>query len=189
MSVLVLLSTRGSLPSVRPSVAIACNGNDVRSCACTRVTPRGVAYTHEKDAHHVGNAGHPRPTPRSCGRRVLTPLLGAAAAVRRRRRRCCRSVGVETIGGRCVELDAEEISLVSRAVAVVASVTVLGFVGKTISASFYFVRFFYLRYITHTHTHTYRPDRNCELAFCPFFLSPPRLEFASSGILNLRTLP
>jgi len=34
-------------------------------------------------------------------------------------------VGVETIGGRCVELDAAKISLVSRAVAVVPSVTIL----------------------------------------------------------------
>lgn len=35
------------------------------------------------------------------------------------------AVGVETIGGRCVELDAEEISLVSRAVVVASSATFL----------------------------------------------------------------
>jgi len=100
---------------------------------------RAYIHTYMRECIHVQerragvrNAGHPRPTPGSCGRRVLTPL-GC--------RRWCvfvcacmyvcvcalpppgRSVGVETIGGRCVELDAEEISHVSRAVAVVLSAT------------------------------------------------------------------
>lgn len=69
-------------------------------------------------------------TPRSCGRRVLTPL-----GCRRSPPLCVSAAatglgGGRTIGGRCVELDAEEISLVSRAVVVVPSVTVSVVVGR-----------------------------------------------------------
>lgn len=55
-----------ALPSsphvARPYVGLACNGN---ACVCVRA---------RKTPSRVRNAGRPRPTPRSCGRRVLTPL-------------------------------------------------------------------------------------------------------------------
>jgi len=57
------------------------------------------------------------------------------------------SVGIETIGGRCVELDAEEILLVSRAVAVVPSVTVFAVVGRdALCSDLYFSIFVHRRY-------------------------------------------
>jgi len=62
-------------------MSIACNGNSsARACACI-TRPRGARIRARKTPLRIRNAvsaGHPRPTPRSCGRRVLTPL-GAAA--------------------------------------------------------------------------------------------------------------
>lgn len=92
------------------------------TAVCVRYTVRGACIRARKTLLRVRNAGRPRPTPRSCGRRVLTPL-GCRSPPLRVSAAATGSVGVETIGGRCVELDAEEISLVSRAVAVVPSVT------------------------------------------------------------------
>lgn len=136
------MSARSSLLSLslcgsfRPS--IACNGNDDDPlCTCPM---RGVhtyhtcvsAYVCKKDALAYETQDIlvllRDPAVGACSLH-LGAAAGVCLRVRARMYVCVcalppgRTVGVETIGGRCVELDAEEISHVSRAVAVVLSAT------------------------------------------------------------------